>query len=118
MSALLYRPPSPRTLTLASLGLVPISLFVPMHEAVPVAGILCWTGLCTACILRNRFLLWAALCGSVLGGIALAYWVSQPLSDNPFSMRLSLIFAFIVAAFVTAGTGVFSIVRTAASSGP
>jgi hypothetical protein len=114
MLSVLHRSTRPRVLALVSLALVPISLFVPLRGGPQVAGILCWTGLCTACVLRERMLLWAILCIGMLAGMAFGYWVSAPLSENPFSARLELIEPFIVAAFVTAGTGVFSVVRTAA----
>jgi hypothetical protein len=110
------RRPSAGTIAWGSVALVPLFALIPAQGAVQVGGILCWTGLCTACVLADRMLLWATLCLGMLGGISLSYWSQVGIADGNFGIRESLAFAFIVAAFVTAGTGVLAVVRSAAAA--
>ncbi|HEX4736676.1 MAG TPA: hypothetical protein VH331_03840 [Allosphingosinicella sp.] len=112
-------PGRPRALSFAkitilvSLAIIPASLFVPEPGAAQVALILCWTGFCIAAVLADRMLIWALLNLGPLAVISVSYWLALGMSEDPFGERYALPEALLVASFITGGTGVFSIVRTA-----
>ena len=101
---------------LGSLAVIPASLFVPEPGAVQVALLLCWTGLCIAAVLADRMLIWALLNVGPLTIICVSYWMALGMPEDPFGERYALPEALLAAGFITGGTGVFSIIRTATSA--
>lgn len=75
---------------------------------------LAWCALCVRAALRGQMILWAALCLVPLAAISFVWWFdhagrTEPLED-PFGIQRLTILAFVSMSFVTASTGVLSMV--------
>jgi hypothetical protein len=69
-----------------------------------------WAALCIVSVLAGRMLVWFTLCVGPLALISLAYWLESGSLEDPFGVQSKLGGAFIVMSFITAATGVLSIV--------
>ncbi len=93
------------------------ALISGQRQVTNVSLILFWTWLCVWAVLAGRMLIWALLTVGPLLLVSLAYWIRSGAAEDPFGFRTTLGTAFIILSFITAGTGVLSIVLTATSRG-
>jgi hypothetical protein len=76
-----------------------------------------WTSICVAAVIRQRMLLWAALCAGPLIGLSFDWLKPMWLEDGFGFFPWGSIALFCGVALVTAATGVLSIVRTTRLNG-